>query len=439
MKFKHTTWAMIVFAMGGLFVAGYKMGEHDPAVAVSQDSNDTSSTAGVIPEGAQLPKNHPPLTQAVMPKPTAATTRGGQATPATNAATPRQHPVVLDKENPFTHFRVGNRNVKGIYVDGPVTWIGTSGGVIRYDTRDDSHKVYDNKSSGLLSNGVFFVGKIGDRIAAGTYGGGLSLLDSKTETWQNYNIPQGLADQFVYKALTVSNGDVWIATWSGANRIAGGQVDDPSKWETFTVENTQGGLPNPWVYGLAEGKNGDMWFATEEGLALYRKGKWQHWKHSDGLGAPYDQVKDAIQFTNDPAASSKHHARQKSAQGLDKVKVAYNPNYIISMVVDRNGIVWCGTWGGGLARFDGEHWRNFTTDDGLPANHIFMLHLDADDRLWAGTSNGLVRFDDDKKSFTIMTTADGLFADNVFSMDRGDDGSLWIGSFGGVARIAAHG
>jgi hypothetical protein len=52
--------------------------------------------------------------------------------------------------------------------------VGTSGGVVRYDTKNDSFKFFDTKD-GLLSNGMFYVGKIKGRIAVGTYGGGLSL------------------------------------------------------------------------------------------------------------------------------------------------------------------------------------------------------------------------------------------------------------------------
>ncbi len=437
----HTTLALLVFIIGGLLIASYQFGAHqgDSAGAGNRLTSAAQKDAGVVTESTILPSNHPPMTQPVI----RAARSGGSApqsvlpamaTPATE--TPEAKPAVAKGDNRFAHFRVGNRNVKGVVSDGPITWIGTSGGVIRYDSRDDSHKLYNNKIPGLLSNGIFHISKLGQRLAVGTYGGGLSLYDPAADKWQNYNIPQGLADQFVYEVVKTRNGDVWIATWSGANRVTAGKLDDPDQWTTFTVENTAGGLPNPWVYGIEEGLNGDMWFATEEGLARYRNGQWKHWKHSDGLGAPYELVKDAIQFTNDPAKSSRHHAQQKSAQGMENVKVAYNPNYIISMVVDRQGIVWCGTWGGGLARFDGQNWKNLTTADGLPANHIFMLYLDDDDRLWAGTSNGLVRFDDDKKSFTILTRADGLFADNVFSMDIADDGALWVGSFGGVARIA---
>jgi ligand-binding sensor domain-containing protein len=179
-----------------------------------------------------------------------------------------------------------------------------------------------------------------------------------------------------------------------------------------------------------------LWFATEDGLARYADGQWQHWKHADGLGAEYEQVKETIQSTNDPATASRHHARNKADQGLEDISVAYNPNYIISLAVDKNGVVWAGTWGAGLARFDGKTWKNFTTADGLPANHIFMLNFDPEGNLWIGTNHGLARMQADGNGFTILKTSDGLFADNVFSTAFGADGTLWAGSFGGVARIA---
>ncbi len=71
--------------------------------------------------------------------------------------------------------------------------------------------------------------------------------------------------------------------------------------------------------------------------------------------------------------------------------------------------------------------------DGLPGNHVFMLHRDDDGTIWVGTSSGLARMDGE--SFKIFTTDDGLFSNQVFSMTTAADGSRWVGSFGGVARI----
>ncbi len=416
----------IALITGAYLLGKQQAGQPETARAVPEVTTPVTApaapaapVAGPLAPGAELPPGHRPLTPP------------GQQ-PATSV------PAAQGKIK-FNHFRVGNSNVKAILSDGKLMWVGTSNGVVRYDITTDKHDVFDVRS-GLLSNGIFHLSKLDDRLVVGTYGGGLSLLDLETEKWEHFNIQHGLGDAFIYDFLSLPNGDIWIATWSGANRVRGGDLNDRSKWDLYTVANTDGGLPNDWVYGLAEGKDGEVWFATEGGLARFKDEKWQSWKHEDGQGAAYELVKDQIEFTRDPAKESSHHARQKVEMGLGAVDIAYNPNYIVALHVDDDGIVWVGTWGGGLARFDGTSYRNFTVVDGLPANHVFLLEGAGDGKLWVGTSNGLSRFD--SKTFEVLetlTTADGLFANNIFSMDSARDGSLWVGSFGGVARLSGLG
>lgn len=364
-----------------------------------------------------------------------------QGQPALNQESPqagRSGTAPEDPNTKFTHFRTGNSNVKSIFIDGKVVWVATSGGVIRYNTGTDEFRVFDvTNGSGLLSNGIFYIGKLDDRIAVGTYGGGMSLYDQSSDKWENLNVPNGLADAFVYKVKKVSNGDIWIATWSGANRIRGGDLKDRSKWDVFTVENTKGGLPNDWVYSLEEGKDGEIWFATEGGPARFKDGKWQNWK----VGAPFEKIKNDPKFGIDPAKLSEHHAQQAKEMGLQGMSGAgaYNPNYIVSMIVDPDGVVWCGTWGGGLARFDGKNWSNYTMSDGLPGNLVFMLHRDPSGKLWIGTNNGVGILDSDKKidgkKLKVLTTNEGLYANIVFSMATAPDGSKWLGSYGGVTHL----
>lgn len=353
------------------------------------------------------------------------------AAPAPNAPGSATGTAAAPAQLDFVHFRVGNRNVKHLLVDGGVLWIGTSGGLIRYEIATGRFTTYDN-TSGLLSNGVFRVARIGDELHVGTYGGGLSVMTPQG-TWRNFNVPQGLGDPFVYDELRMPNGDLWIATWSGVNLVLGGDLARASAWRLYTVENTQGGLQNDWVYALRPGRNGEMWLATEGGLARWVDGRWTHWTHADGLGAEFDRVKDDIKYGNDPAQFSQHHARQKEEMHLERVKVAYNPNYIVSLAVDREGVVWAGTWGGGLSRFDGKTWRTYTVKDGLPGNHVFALHVDDAGDLWIGTNDGMALRQGDK--FRVYRTEDGLFSNAVFSIASAPDGSLWVGSYGGVAHL----
>jgi ligand-binding sensor domain-containing protein len=390
----------IVIVLGAALAGAYQLGR----------SNTVGSL--MVPPAA-VPAGHVPATMTGQPQ--------------------REGKVSSDPTQKFTHFRVGNKNVKRLFVDGDTIWVGTSGGAVRYDTRTDEYKLFDVKS-GLLSNGIFYVGKLDERIVLGTYGGGMSLLDPVTQQWETYNIPEGLGDAFVYDVLKAKNGDVWIATWSGVNRVRGGNLKDRSKWELHTVESTQGGLANDWVYSVAEGRNGEIWLGTEGGLVQYKGGKWKSWNHAKGLGADYERVKHHIQYQTDPATVSQHHAKQKQEMGLENINVAYNPNYIVALAVDAQGIVWAGTWGGGLSRFDGETWSQYTVNEGLPGNHVFMLYIDPVGVMWVGTNNGLSRMENGK-FMPPLTTSDGLFKNTVFSMTTTRDGTLWIGSFGGVARI----
>jgi ligand-binding sensor domain-containing protein len=434
LKVGYRNIGLLAVALAGVAGIAYTLGQKPAersAAAGAAAPSPTKAAAAVTPQSVASPPAlglASSLNGATAPPPNHPAVPGDEAP----AATEREGKVAPDPNAKFVHFRVGTRNVKGIYRDGNVLWIGTSGGVIRYDTSNDQFKLFDSRN-GLLSNGIFHVGKLDGRIVVGTYGGGMSIYDEPAEKWETYNVPEGLGDAFVYGLLKAKNGDLWIATWSGVNRVRGGALKERAQWDLFTVDNTKGGLPNDWVYGLAEGRNGDIWLATEGGLGRFRGGKWENWNHAKGLGAAYDIVKGDPTFKNDPAKVSSHHAKQKQEMGLQGIDTAYNPNYIVSLVVDGDGVVWAGTWGAGLARFDGTRWRNYTMKDGLPGNHVFMLNLDPKGTLWIGTNNGLARRGGEK--FDVLTTADGLFSNTVFSMAAGRDGDIWVGSFGGVAHL----
>jgi ligand-binding sensor domain-containing protein len=423
MQFGHKSIAVLVIAMGGAVAGAYMLGKGTTnnaatpqAPAVTGAAPSMVAQAPAAGGNIQAPAGHPPT--------------------AEGSAPPTEGKVKVDPNAKFVHFRVGNRNVKDILTEGSVVWVGTSGGVIRYDTKTDDYKLFDTRA-GLLSNGVFHISRLDGKLAVGTYGGGLSLLDEKTGKWETFNIPDGLGDAFVYDVMKTKNGDVWIATWSGVNRIKGGNLKDRSAWELHTVASTKGGLPNDWVYGLAEGKDGIVWLATEGGLARFEGGKWDNWNHAKGgQGAPYELVKDDLAFKNDPSKVSSHHARQKQEMGLQGIDTAYNPNYIVSIASDPDGSVWVGTWGGGLAHFDGRKFTNYTTKDGLPGNHVFMLHRSKTNQLWVGTNAGMALVEGGK--FTNkLTTNEGLFSNTTFSMDTAADGTMWVGSFGGVTHLLA--
>ncbi|MDE0637998.1 MAG: SpoIIE family protein phosphatase [Candidatus Poribacteria bacterium] len=108
-------------------------------------------------------------------------------------------------------------------------------------------------------------------------------------------------------------------------------------------------------------------------------------------------------------------------------------NNVPSIYQDRDGFLWFGTRNGGVSRYDGEEFVNFTTDDGLAHNTVLSIYQDRDGFLWFGTDNGISQYDG--KKFINFTTDDGLAANDVLSIYQDRDGFLWFGTLkNGVSR-----
>jgi ligand-binding sensor domain-containing protein/serine phosphatase RsbU (regulator of sigma subunit) len=115
-------------------------------------------------------------------------------------------------------------------------------------------------------------------------------------------------------------------------------------------------------------------------------------------------------------------------------KEGLSHNMVFSMLEDRRGNLWFGTAGGGVIRYDGESFTHFTTKQGFSSHYIYSILEDKSGNLWFGTDGeGVNRYDGE--SFTHFTTTEGLSNDMVYSMLEDKSGNLWFGtSGGGVSR-----
>ena len=108
-------------------------------------------------------------------------------------------------------------------------------------------------------------------------------------------------------------------------------------------------------------------------------------------------------------------------------------NHVRRIYQDREGFLWFGTDTGGISRYDGEKFVNFTTDDGLTGDSVWAIHQDRDGFLWFGTlENGVSRYDGEK--FVNFTTIDGLANNTVVAIHQDQRGFLWFGTYGGVSQ-----
>lgn len=318
-------------------------------------------------------------------------------------------------------FEVGeNVNVRALTVEPrkSTLWVGTTVGVHEIDLTTRKVTNTFTRDSGLASEYVFAVGvdKNGYKWF-GTNAGGVSRYrDGK---WKTYFPMHGLADYWVYSFASQSNGDLWIGTWAGANRVDLRTM----KFTTYVKE-----LINEWVYGISVDKQDRVWFGTEGGVSMFDGKTWRSWSHKDGMGAP-NQNKLSASPNTGLGTRSRHDLSMLSGDG----KLTYNPSYVFALHVALDQSVWAGTWGGGVSRFDGARWHNYTTREGLAGDIVYSIAQEPSGVLWFGTNNGISRYDG--KTWHNYDKAAGLLEDHVYALAVAPNGDIWAGSRRGVARI----
>ncbi len=338
------------------------------------------------------------------------------------APTPSVAPVaVAQGYHAAETFNVGeNVYVRSLATDARTNalWVGTSVGVIEVDLATLNMRNNFTRDSGMANEYVFsiFVDSRGEKWF-GTNGGGVSRYNGNQ--WQTYFPMHGLADYWVYSFTEQRAGTMWVGTWAGLSALD----VKTGIFKTYLKE-----LVNEWVYGLAVDSKDRVWVGTEGGINMFDGQTWKTWTHADGLGAP--NADNLPVSPNTGLGTRSRHDLSVLMQG----KPTYNPNYVFNLLMTPEDILWAGTWGGGVARFDGNTWTNFTTKDGLGGDIVYSVAREPSSGvMWFGTSGGLSRYDG--KSWTTLHKQDGLLDDNVYSIAAMANGDVWAGTRGGVSLL----
>lgn len=111
--------------------------------------------------------------------------------------------------------------------------------------------------------------------------------------------------------------------------------------------------------------------------------------------------------------------------------------WVTTIFQDSQSNIWVGTEGIGLFRYDreGNSFSNYSIKYGFPGNTIYKILEDDKRDLWVSTPKGLVNFDPSaKKIIKIYTSANGLLSDqfNYNSGYKDSSGRMYFGSVKGM-------
>ncbi|MEP0548779.1 MAG: two-component regulator propeller domain-containing protein [Rhodothermales bacterium] len=199
------------------------------------------------------------------------------------------------------------------------------------------------------------------------------------------------------------------------------------------VWTTDDGLPQNTIVSLAQTQDGYLWLGTQEGLVRFDGLHFTTYTQelpNPFVSALHEDATGVLWVGTYGGGLARYENGRFTSQTIDGVP----DGHISAIASAADGSLWVGAFGGGLVRVSGEQTRTFATAEGAPTSGITALATDATGAVWIGTlTEGLVRFADGR--FTRSTAADGLSADEVRSLHVAEDGSLWVATENGIDHI----
>lgn len=305
-------------------------------------------------------------------------------------------------------------------------WFGTYEGLVRFN--GVSFVVHDTRNTAALkSNSTWAL--LEDRLGTlwvGTLGGG--VVRSRGGVFTRYGEREGLPSEYAWALAEDAAGTLWAGTDRGLARFDG---------TTFRAAALPGLPVRPAIRSLLGDPAGGLWIGTAgEGL-LHWDGttvRTVHPKEGRAPGAVYSLAPSPGGVA---AAVYGLGLVEVAADGSVKTrgkKDGLPSDLIWSLHRDRNGALWVGSDGAGLARISKERIEAFGVADGLSHPFVRSIGEDREGSVWVGTNGGLNRFRDRK--VLVFGAREGLPDENVRSVARTTDGTLWVGTdTGGLAAL----
>lgn len=375
----------------------------------------------------------------------------------------------LDAKGNFINFKnqsynsssLSGNTVYSIYQDRQgVVWIGTDNGLCKFDyyKQNFSHYQYiSSNDKGISSNMIWSILENKDKTVWLGTDNGLCLFDPRLKQFKEFggieNTVEG-ENKRIYSLCKDASGRLWVGTDKGIYYFDQAR----KKIIPFQVKDREANEGNnKRIYCIFEDKDKNLWAGTKEGLVtidperkniytfksdeeqregylsnnvirtIRQDSKGQIWIGTNGGGLNKALFKEGRKVTPENLYFTHIKSSGKKSSSI-------NNNIILSIFVDGE-VLWLGTYGGGLNRYEPSSGKSefYTDRDGLANNVVYSILPDKTGSLWMSTNKGVSWFDPKSKQFRNYYENDGLQSNefNIGAYYSGADGQLYLGGING--------
>ncbi|MDR0542625.1 MAG: response regulator, partial [Dysgonamonadaceae bacterium] len=389
-------------------------------------------------------------------------------------------------------------SVRSVYIDQQKNvWAGTNRGLALFNPQTEEFISFRHDAGNphsLVADHIFNIREIsnGDLWIA-TNMGGISILNLRSITLKNPESIQfrniaatsdnlGLSSNYIHTLFQDSFGNIWIGNHSSGIDFIG---KNPPPFQTLPYTlNKRGELKNKPVWGICADSEGQVWLGSENEIAVFKDSQQMRTVNiSNYLSNPYTRIYairqdrhgvlwfgmsdegvlkfnprtgkferirldinnlDFITFFEETdgkmwtgTVNGVYSFENGKMQKEDSINNQLSDIMIRSILRDRHGKLWVGTFGKGISIFDKNNrlTTRLETDNGFCSNAVSHLYLDSQGGIWAGTRNGLAYFHDADKpeKYELYNEKQGLADTYIRAIQEDKNGNIWISSNGSIS------